>query len=171
MLEFYVPARAELGVRQTWLRDPEFMAYNAGWDVSHPGYDRDTGCVEWPESEWEAFAERLALPADRQGYFYVRDTETGELVGHAHYTIEPDGAAHIGLNIVPGCRGRGLGGRVLRLLVERVWRDTLAGEIVNDFEDEREPAARVHRRCGFVPDPGTRSGWGRPTRVWRLRRP
>lgn len=170
MLEFHVPTRAEFGVRQTWMSDPELMAYNAGWDVSHHGYDRDTGCIEWPESEWDAFAERLALPADRQGYFYVRDTDTGEFVGHAHYMIEPDRAAHIGLNIVPRYRARGRGEQVLRLLVERVWQDTVAVEIVNDFEDEREPAVRVHRRCGFVPDRDTHSGWGRATRVWRLRR-
>ncbi len=171
MLELHVPTRAELGVRQQWLSDPEFMAYNAGWDVSYPGYDRGTGCIEWPDSQWDVFVERLALPADRQGYFYVRDGETGAFVGHAHYVVEPDGAAHIGLNVVPASRGRGLGALVLRLLVERVWRDTGAEEIVNEFEDAREPAVRTHRRCGFVPDPETHSGWGRPTRTWRLRRP
>ena len=171
MVAFHVPIRAEFGVRQTWLCDPEFMAHNAGWDLSYEGYDRDTGCIQWPESEWDAFAERLALPADRQGYFFVRDTATGEFVGHAHYTVQPDGAALIGLNVVPSRRARGLGERVLRPLVDRVWRDTTAVEIVNDFEDEREPAVCVHRRCGFVPDPDTHSGWGRPTRMWRLGRP
>lgn len=171
MLELYVPDRAEFGVRQAWLSDPDFMAYNAGWLVSYPGYDRSTGCIEWPESEWDAFAERLALPADRQGYFYVRDTEAGAFVGHAHYSVEPDGAAHLGINVVPAHRGRGLGEQVLRLLVERVWRDTAAVQVVNDFEDEREAAVRTHRRCGFLPDPGTRSDWGRSTRTWRLQRP
>ena len=171
MLELHVPTRAEFGIRQAWMSDPELMAYNAGWDVNHHGYDRETGCIEWPESEWDAFAERLALPADRQGYFYVRDTETKELVGHAHYMVEADGAAHIGLNVVPRHRARGLGEQVLRLLVERIWQDTAAVEIVNDLEDERLPAVRVHRRCGFEPDRDTRSVWGRATRVWRLRRP
>ncbi|HMO66795.1 MAG TPA: hypothetical protein PKE47_16530 [Verrucomicrobiota bacterium] len=60
------------------------MAYNAGWNVSHPGYDRDTGCIDWPESEWDAFAERLALPAGQQGYFYVLELEVGAFIGHAH---------------------------------------------------------------------------------------
>ena len=91
------PHPGGLGVRQQWLSDPGFMAYNAGWDVqAHPGYDRVTGCIEWPESQWDAFVERLALPADRQGYFYVRDCETGAFVGHAHCAVEPDGAAQSG---------------------------------------------------------------------------
>lgn len=153
------------------MRDPEFMAYNAGWNVGYPGYDRETGCIEWPESEWDAFAKRLALPADRQGYFYVRDTEAGAFVGHAHYMVEPDGAAHIGLNIVPARRGGGRGGQVLHLLVERIWQGTAVEEIVNEFDDERAAAASVHRKCGFEPDPDTHSDWGRPARTWRLRRP
>lgn len=152
------------------MADPEFMAYNAGWDVSYPGYDRATGCIDWPESQWAAFEERLHLPADRQGYFYVRGTEAGAVVGHAHYEVDDQGAAHIGINVIPAWRGRGLGVPILRLLVERIWRDTAADEVVNEFEDERVPAVRTHRRCGFVPDAEARGEWGRPTRVWRCRR-
>lgn len=168
MIDFHVPARAEFRVRQQWLSDPAFMAYNAGWDVSHPGYDRETGCIAWPESEWDVFAERLALGADRQGYYYLRDRERGLYVGHAHYTVEPDAVAHIGLNIRPPERGRGLGTQVLHMLVERVWRQTTVQEIVNEFEDGRVAAARTHRRCGFVPDREAGDRAGRPTRTWRL---
>ena len=129
------------------------MSYNAGWEVSHPGYDRVTGCIEWPDREWDAFAERLALPADRHGYFYVRDSATGAFVGHAHYAVEPDGAAHIGLNVVPASRGCGLGALILRLLVERVWRDTAAEEIVNEFEDRRGPPPAHTAVAGSCPIP------------------
>lgn len=170
MLEFHVPTRAEFHVRQEWMSDPDFMAYNAGWNSAFPGYDRDTGCIAWPESEWDAFAERLELPAHRYGYFYVLDTRTGAFVGHAHYEVGADGVAHIGLNVVAELRGRGLGGRVMDELVERIWRDTSATEIVNEFEDQRASAVRTHRRCGFAPDPETRGLWGRPTRAWRLLR-
>lgn len=152
------------------MADPNFMSYNAGWNVTYPGYDRATGCIDWPESQWDAFAERLGLPADRQGYFYVRDPESGAFIGHAHYELDAEGAARIGLNIIPTMRGRGLGERVLRPLIERIWRDTAAGEIVNEFEDDRTSAVGTHRRCGFAPEPDTHDGWGRPTRTWRLRR-
>jgi GNAT superfamily N-acetyltransferase len=171
VLEFHVPTPEEFRVRQAWLADPEMMAYNADWDVSYPGYDRATGCIDWPESQWPAFEARLRLPAGRQGYFYVLDTETGAFVGHAHYRVDMDGAARIGLNVVPSRRGSGLGVRVLEFLVERIWRDTDATEIVNEFEDDRHSAIRSHRRCGFVPDRGTTTGHGRAVRTWRLRRP
>lgn len=170
MLEFFVPSRSELYVRQAWLADPEFMSYNAGWDVDYPGYDGVTGCIDWPESQWAAFEDRLRLPADRQGYFYVRDTTARAVIGHAHYEVDGQGAAHIGINVVPAWRGRGVGERVLRLLVERIWRDTAADQIVNEFEDDRTPAVRTHLRCGFVPDAEMHDDRGRPTRTWRCRR-
>jgi RimJ/RimL family protein N-acetyltransferase len=170
VLEFHVPSRAEFHLRQAWMADPEFMSYNSDWDVSCPGYDRVTGCIDWPESQWAAFEARLRLPADRQGYFYVRDTKAGAVIGHAHYEVDAESAAHIGINIVPAWRGRGLGESVLRLLVERIWRDTAADQIVNEFEDDRAPAVCTHRRCGFVPDPETHDDRGRPARTWRYRR-
>ncbi len=52
-------------MRQAWLADPEMMADNASWDVTHPGYDPTTGCIDWPESEWPAFEARLRLVARR----------------------------------------------------------------------------------------------------------
>lgn len=171
MLELHVPSRAELVVRQRWLADPEMMAFNAHWDLTHPGYDAATGCIDWPEREWPAFEARLRLPVERQGYFYVRDTSTGAFVGHAHYEVDPTQVASVGLNVVPAMRGQGLGVRVLELIVARIWHDSNAQEITNDFEDERIPAARTHRRCGFAPDATTRPGAGRSTRTWRLARP
>lgn len=170
MVELYVPSHAEFGVRQAWLADPGFMSYNAGWNLDHPGYDRVTGCIDWPPDQWAAFEARLLQPADRHGYFYVRDTIISDYIGHAHYEVDA-GLAHIGINLVPEVRGRGLGVAVLTLLITRVWADTDAAHAVNEFEDDRTPAVRTHRRCGFVPDADTRSDWGRPTRTWRLARP
>ena len=150
--------------------DPEMMAYNAGWSIAHAGYDPTTGCIDWPEQDWPAFERRLAMPASEQGYFYVQDDQTGEFLGHVHYEVEPDGTARIGLNVVPGRRGTGLGTRFMELLLERVWRDTRATVVVNDFDDDRPAAAHLHRSHGFTPDPTTSVAADRPTRRWRLHR-
>jgi RimJ/RimL family protein N-acetyltransferase len=146
------------------------MSYNAGWPISHPGYDPTTGCIDWPEQDWPAFERRLAMPASEQGYFYVQDDQTGEFLGHIHYQVDPDGTAHIGLNVIPSQRGNGLGTRFMDLLLERVWRDTRATVVVNDFEDDRPAAVHLHQRHGFTPDPETNAAIGRPTRHWRLHR-
>lgn len=150
--------------------DPQMMSYNAGWQIPHAGYDSTTGCIDWPEEDWPVFERRLAMPASEQGYFYVEDDQTGEFVGHVHYQVDPDGTAQIGLNVIPGRRGLGMGEEFLRLLLERVWRDTDATVVVNEFEDDRTAAVRLHRRQGFTPEPDTNCAAGRPTRRWRLHR-
>lgn len=169
MLVLHVPRADEFAVRQRWLADPAMMSFNSGWDVPHPGYDRTSGCIDWPESEWPAFEERLGRPG--QGYFYVLDTGTGEFIGHVHYEVDAGAVASIGFNVVPARRGEGLGGEFVRLLLERVWADSDAVEAANEFEDGRVAAVRVHERAGFVPDPDPTMFSGRPVRVWRLRRP
>ncbi len=156
-------------MRQSWLADPVMMSYNAGWLLDHPGYDQDTGCIDWPESQWPQFDERLLRPVEQAGYYYVAE-EPGEFVGHVHYEVI-DTIAWVGLNVIPTRRGQGLGTQLLELAVNRIWQDTEVTEAVNEFEDERIAAVRVHRRGGFVPDPGTTSRFGRPTRTWRLARP
>ena len=149
---------------------PGVQGPRPGWDLDHPGYDRVTGCIDWPQDQWAAFEAWLLLLADRHGYFCVRDPTASAYIGHAHYEVDV-GVAHIGINLVPEVRGSGLGVAVLTLLITRVWADSAATHAINECEDDRTPAFRTHRRCGFVPDADTRSDWGRPTRTWRLARP
>lgn len=170
LLELHVPTRDDFAVRRSWLLDPEMMSYNAGWQLAHPGYDRRTGCIDWPEAEWDAFEQRLALPASEQGYWYVQDTGTDGFVGHVHYQLDPPGSAQLGLNVVPGRRGTGLGSEFMRLLLERLWQGTSAEVATNEFEDDRSAAVRLHRRWGFEPDADVNDAAGRPTRIWRLYR-
>lgn len=145
------------------------MSYNAGWQLSHSGYNAATGCIAWPEALWSAFEGQLARPSSQQGYFYVQD-EFGDFLGHVHYEVQSDRAAQIGLNVIPTRRGDGLGFLFMNLLLEQVWQDTDASVAVNDFEDDRSDAVQLHRHCGFIPDTSTTNTFGRPTRAWRLYR-
>ncbi|MCV2395350.1 GNAT family N-acetyltransferase [Actinotalea sp. M2MS4P-6] len=171
MLSIHAPTIEEFGIRQAWLADPVMMSYNADWDITYPGYDRTTGCIDWPESDWPTFQTRLALPPARQGYYYVLDTDMDQFIGHIHYLVGPDGVAEIGFNVIPERRGQGLGAQFLRLLLDRVWEDTPAQVIVQEFEDQRIAAVKVHQQCGFTPERETATRHGRPTRTWRLARP
>lgn len=144
------------------------MSFNAGWVIDYPGYDRTTGCIDWPDGEWDAFEARLAQPVSRSGYYFVDDTSSAAYVGHAHYRVDDLRTAHVGLNVVPSRRGEGLGLAALDLIVTAIWESTEAVEVQNDFEDERTPAVRIHERAGFLPSADL-SSLG--TRTWRLIRP
>ena len=169
-LELHRRARSELSVRQGWLRDPEMMAYNAGWELRHPGYDNETGCIDWPERWWDDFLAVYQRDPAQADYFYLRDIMADEYIGHVHYEVSSEGNAEIGVNIVPERRRQGWGTEALRLLVGQIWSATSADCIVNDLEETRIPAIRIHRKVGFRPA-GLSDCHGVQTRRWELCRP
>ncbi|MBT2452232.1 GNAT family N-acetyltransferase [Streptomyces sp. ISL-43] len=76
-------------------------------------------------------------PSDDVAVFSVVERATGELAGEALlWAIDPHNrSAHLGISLRPGCRGRGLGAEVVRLLcgygfsvrgLHRLQVDTLA---------------------------------------------
>lgn len=48
-ISFHVPDLNEYGYEQQLESDPLSMSYNAGYDVSYPGYHYDSGCIDFPE--------------------------------------------------------------------------------------------------------------------------
>lgn len=85
-------------------------------------------------------------------FYYVLDTDIDQFIGHVHYLVDGDATAEIGFNVIPACRRQRLGALFLRLLLDRVWEDTRAQVIVQEFEDERTAAVKVHQQCGFTPE-------------------
>ncbi|USR79169.1 GNAT family N-acetyltransferase [Arcanobacterium pinnipediorum] len=148
-LQLHIPSYAELSYRQQWMGDPEMMSYNAGWHISHPGYDNSTGCIDWPQSEWQQFLDVYCSDATRAGYFYLAHTPTHQFIGHAHYRIVDD-EAHIGINVIPVMRNQGLASLGLRLLLDHIQVATSARVAVNEFESSRLAAVRLHHKLGFI---------------------
>lgn len=128
------------------------MSYNAGWDIDVVGYDRDTGCIDFPRSAWDPWFDAWILHPDRE-YWLVEDG-AGELIGHAHYHIEvePEGRriAEIAATICPARRGSGFGYATFTELVRRVTDSGNAEAARNSFEMTRLGALRIHERLGFV---------------------
>ena len=52
-LALHVPALDELWYRERLLADPDTMRYNRGYHLNVPGYHDDTGCIDFPQSQWE----------------------------------------------------------------------------------------------------------------------
>ncbi|WP_296114695.1 hypothetical protein [uncultured Anaerococcus sp.] len=43
-ISLYIPKENELDFYKNLLKDPDTMAYNKGYDLDFPGYDKKTGC-------------------------------------------------------------------------------------------------------------------------------
>lgn len=139
-----------MSVRRSWLADLDMMSFNRGWALDDRGYDGVTGCIEFPENRWSDWYDRwVGRPSDRR-YWFVVDSQ-GQPVGHVFFRLDQEDGrvAHVGVNIVPARRGRGLGALALDLLLDEVRRDGRAAVAVNEFEDTRTAAARMHQTRGF----------------------
>lgn len=170
-VRFRTPRREEMAIRQRWLADPEFMAYNAGWDVDHPSYHSDTGCIDFPPESWDAWYDQWIGRGIRD-YWLVEDA-AGRPVGHAHYHVEtgPEGrrVAAIGASVHPDRRRRGFGLATFAELIRRLREAGVADLARNEFEAGRTAAIRIHQALGF------RSGIAsdevdsaRPATTWEL---
>jgi len=148
LLTLYVPALADMPYRQRLLSDPETMAYNRGYDLAFDGYHPDTGCIDFPEANWEDWYAAWVGRAPERFYAYARHTSLG-FVGEVDLRGTELGAYEMGVVIEAKYRGRGFGKAALSLLMDVAFEQLSAREVRNDFEEERHAALQAHRDCGF----------------------
>ena len=152
MLELYIPKVEDMWFVQQMQQDPETMAYNAGWDVSYAGYHPDTGCIDFPESEWQEKHARLVGHEPECFYAFVRLKSNGQFAGEVnfHYT-DKDDWWDMGVLIHAPFRGKGYGRMALELLLRRAFLECEISKLHNSFETTRDPGMAIHLNAGFRP--------------------
>ena len=148
-LELYVPTIEELEYRQKIMSDPETMSYNKGYDLDFDGYHKDTGCIDFPESEWLDWYEYFVGCEPERFYAYVRCKEDGVFIGEVNVHKGSDVDYDMGILIESKYRGRGYSKEALDLLLKHSFEEMGAKAVHNVFEDERDAAMKVHLDCGF----------------------
>lgn len=146
MLELYIPKLEDMWFVQRMQEDPATMDYNAGWDVSFPGYHPDTGCIDFPKSEWADMHGRLVGHEPEQFYAFVREMETGAFVGEVNFH---DHGQAMGVLLYAPYRGRGYGPPALELLLRCAFVDCGLSSLRNSFERERDAGLAIHLAAGF----------------------
>ncbi len=148
-LELHVPTIEELDYRQKIMSDPETMSYNKGYDLGFEGYHSDTGCIDFPKSEWRDWYEYFVGCETERFYAYVRRKEDGAFIGEVNVHRGSDEDYDMGILIEAKYRGRGYSKEALKLLLKHAFEDMGVKNVHNVFEDERDAAMKVHRDCGF----------------------
>ena len=146
----HVPELDELWYRKKLLEDPETMSYNRGYDIDFDGYDKETGCIAFPESEWKNTYKYLVKNEPQWFYAYLVNAENGELVGdvNVHKSTEHDWY-EMGIVIEAKHRGKGYANEGLHLLLHHAFADMGAKAVHNDFESSRTAAIKAHEHAGF----------------------
>lgn len=149
-LHLHIPTLPEMAYRQKLQEDPATMSYNAGYDLGFKGYHKDTGCIDFPESEWESDFAWLVGNEPEQFYAYIVRDADGEFIGevNVHRSHEHDWY-EMGVLLEAKYRGMGYGEEALSLLLEYAFEKLNVTAIHNDFEDVRDAALRTHLACGF----------------------
>ena len=149
-LELYIPTLDELWFYQEMMSDPDTMSYNANWDMDFEGYHKDTGCIDFPVSEWKAWYEDW-IGNEPEFYFaYIKRKSDGAWIGNVnfHYTLKQDWW-DMGIVIHAPYRGQGYAVPALRLMLNHAFLDCNVTRIHNDFEKTRSAALKTHLASGF----------------------
>lgn len=146
----HVPELNELWYRKKLMEDPETMSYNRGYDLDFAGYDKGTGCIAFPEEEWESCYNYFVGNEPERFYAYLVNTENGEFVGevNAHKSVGHDWY-DMGIVIEAKHRGKGYANEGLRLLLHHAFIDMGAMALHNSFEKSRNAALKAHEHAGF----------------------
>lgn len=152
-LELHVPDGEELWFRREMLSTPETMSYNANWDIPHPGYQRETGCIAYTITQEDAWYKHY-IGCEPERYFaYVRRISDGVFIGDVcvHHAPE-DGWWDMEVLIHAPYRGHGYGSEALKLLLRHAFLRLNVARVHNCFEAERGGgcALQTHLSAGFA---------------------
>lgn len=150
-LALYVPRLEELGYRKQLMQDPDTMSYNKGYDLDFAGYHRDTGCIDFPETEWADWHTYFVGQEPKRYYAYVMRLEDGAFVGEVN--LHQSGAHpwyEMGIVLEAKYRGHGYAAEAMRLLLAHAFEALHAQAVHNYFEESRASALRSHLAAGFI---------------------
>lgn len=153
-VHFHVPETEELWYRQRLLSDPDTMSYNKGLDMDFEGYDRETGCIDFPEERWREWHRCWAQGVPERFYAYIM--RGNEFIGEASLRKFPEDGYEdrysMGIVIESIYRGNGYAAQALELLLDTAFCEIGAASVHNEFECWREAAVRLHMFGGFSAD-------------------
>lgn len=149
-VHLHIPSLDELRYRQKIMQDPATMAYNRGYDIDSPDYDRETGCILFPCKEWAEWYDYFVGREPERFYAYiVRDADSA-FIGEVNLHRSGCGLWHeMGIVIEARYRGHGYSCCALKLLLRHAFEKMDATEVRNDFEETRIAAMKTHLSVGF----------------------
>lgn len=150
-LKLYLPKENELDFTKNLLSDPATMAYNKGYDLPFPGYDKETGTITHDQAYWEKWYELYFSNPSEYFYAYIYDKDLKAFVGDVNFHPSKlnDFTRDIGIVIKDEFRGQGYGKLGLKLLIKKAFSFDSIKALHNDFEKERAFALKIHEDLGF----------------------
>lgn len=151
-INLYVPCRKDLWFRQEMLADPDTMNYNKGYGLIFPEYHNDTGCIDFPEENWDGWYQKWVDAEPERFYAYLRRGEDGAFLGEVNlYRKGQPGWYEMGIVLKAEHRGRGYSSQGIKLLLRHAFETMGVAGVSNEFEPTRKAAWKLHLTAGFEP--------------------
>lgn len=150
-IKLYIPKENELDFAKNLLNDPATMAYNKGYDLDFPGYDKESGTITCSDSYLEKWYDLYFTNPSQYFYAYIYDQDLKAFVGDVNFhpsKLNPH-TRDIGIVIKDEFRGQGYGKLGLKLLIKKAFSFDSIKVLHNDFEKERASAIKIHLDLGF----------------------
>ncbi len=145
-VELHVPAFEDLWFRKECMSDPQTMHYNAGYDVHYDGYHFDTGCIDFPEDEWQSWVEKKL---NNPNFFYAYIVSNNQFVGYVNFNKNPEtNNATMGIVIKSEHQGKGCMRPAMKKLIEKA-KEHGVKCLTDTVLENRENALKVFYDLGF----------------------
>ena len=149
-MKLIIPQLNELSYRKKILSDPDTMAYNKDYDLNLYGYDKKTGCIKFPESQWQHWYSYWIGREPERFYSYIFVGEIGTYIGEvALRYVEAEKAHVINVIIEAQYRGRGYGKIALELLLQKAFIDLKLKRVIDEIPVTRKDSIKLFERIGF----------------------
>lgn len=144
-MELVIPKLEEYKYEQYLESDPDTMSYNAGYDVTYPGYHYDTGCIDFPQSKWKETYQKRIIENRFFAYIKVDD----KYVGYVNYQYDKsENRYDCGILIEAKYRGLRYSKEALNLLVKEAYKNNIE-YLYDTFEKDREGILDLFLSVGF----------------------
>ena len=150
-IELYIPKKEDLWYRQKMMEDPKTMDYNKGYFLESSNYDNETGCILFPEEDWEDWYAYFINQEPKRYYAYILRKGDHTFLGDVCLRkINDKNEYEMGIVIESIHRSKGYSKVALKLLLEIAFEKLHAQAVLNSFEETRTAALHLHLSTGFT---------------------
>jgi diamine N-acetyltransferase len=144
-----IPRKDELFYRQEWMKDPNTMNYNSGYDIELKGYNKENGTIVKTNDEMIEWYDKWIDQEPDKYFAYIYDFNYGKPVGEVYYYL--DGNIHsMGILISEKYRGMGYSYPALLELEKMAFEKNNISELSDIIPIYRESAIKSFEKAGFV---------------------
>ncbi|MGN1200747.1 MAG: GNAT family N-acetyltransferase [Candidatus Caccovivens sp.] len=148
-VELVIPTKKDLWFKKEIKEDPNTMDYNAGYDLTFKGYNREDGTIQTDIKELEeVWSKRWIDNEPTNFYYYIKSND--KFVGEIYAKFDNKRNSYeIGIVIKGEHRGKGIATPAIKLLCEKL-KSYGVKSIYHELPMSRKRAIKSDINNGFV---------------------